>query len=169
VSKSPTPRVDLDPNPPSYRTPVPGSRLPRDPRLPSDVKEPLRPDTEERDTERATGQSGEHLVMHDADDDDDTPPDGPLAMRAVLKQLRKFDKGFEEMKGHCRAASENSFATSEAVRHLRLEMQELKKEHNARLVRLELDRLWIPRLVSTAAILVATVAFVLSLLAFQHH
>lgn len=168
MSKNPTPRVDLDPNPPSYRTPVPGSRLPRDPRLPSDVKELLRPDTEERDTERATGQSGEHLVMHDADDDT-TPPDGPLAMRAVLKQLKKFDNGFEEMKGHCRAASENSFATSEAVRNLHLAMQEMKKEHNARLVRLELDRLWIPRLVSTAALLVATVAFVLALLALQHH
>jgi hypothetical protein len=96
------------------------------------------------------------------DTDDDTPPDGPFAIRQVLKQLKKFNAGFEEMKGHCQSAASSALSTDQAVKQLKVEFQELKKEHGDRLVRLELDRLWVPRAVSTAALLIsiATALFV---------
>ena len=116
---------------------------------------------EERDTDIADlAPSGEHEVH--VDTDDDTPPDGPFAIRQVLKQLKKFNDGFEEMKGHCRSAATSALSADQTVKQLRSELQELKKEHGDRLVRLELDRLWVPRVVSTIALLIslATAYFV---------
>lgn len=154
--------------PPSEKTAAdtqPPPQIPGPARIPSDIAE-MRGFNDSRDTEPTTDQPGDSATMRI--DSESTPPDGPFAVRQVLKELRGFKEGFAEMRGHCRSAAENSFATAEAVRGLRLEMQELKKEHNARLVRLEIDRLWIPRLVATGALLVATVALVIALLAYQH-
>ncbi len=145
----------LDPNPPKYTTPVP-RMLPRDPRLPSDVNDLMRPDVEARDTVPAITESGEDEVSDKFDEE--TPPDGPFAVRTMIKELRYFRAGFEEMKTHCRASAENSFATSEAVRALNLEMQEMKKEHNARIVRLELADRWVPRLAWLVTTAIAVIA-----------
>ena len=100
-------------------------------------------------------------------DNENTPPDGPFAIRQVLKKLGEFDRHFDEMREHCKSAADNSLQAFEIVRHLRVEVQELKREHDARLTRLEIERLWIPRLVATAALVIATAALVFSLLAFQ--
>jgi hypothetical protein len=134
-------------------------RIPRAPAVPSGVA----PDIEARDRDTDIAElspSGEHEV-HDTDDE--TPPDGPFAVRQVLKQLKKFEDGFRRMEAHCEVAANSALATAQDVKHLRREFQELKKEHGDRLVRLELDRLWVPRAVSTAAILIsiATALFVL--------
>lgn len=125
------------------------------------LSETVTRDRETRDTDiTELAPSGEHEVH--VETDDETPPDGPFAIRQVLAQLKKFEEGFARMGGHCETAANNSIATTEAVKALRAEFQELKKEHGDRLVRLELDRLWVPRAVSTIALLIslATAFFV---------
>jgi hypothetical protein len=107
--------------------------------------------------------------VSDAYNDDNTPPDGPFAIRQVLKKLESFDRRFDKMEEHCKSAADSSLEALETVRHLRIEVHELKREHDTRLTRLEVERMWIPRLVATAALIIATTALIFSLIALERH
>ena len=100
-------------------------------------------------------------------DEDKTPAARPFEVR-VERDLQDLKAAVGEMKKHCRAAAEHSFAAAELVRSLRIEMRKQQEENDKRFRRLELDRLWIPRIVSTAALVVSllTAGYVL---AMQHH
>lgn len=129
--------------------------FPRDPKSPSEF-ERLRQERAARDTEPSD------LL----DDEDKTPAARPFEVR-VERDLKELKAAVRDMKKHCQAAAEHSLAAAELVRGLRLEMQKQQEENDRRLRRLELDRFWIPRIVSTAALVVSllTAGYVL---AMQH-
>ena len=144
----------LDPNPPQYKTPVP--TLPHDPLVPHDMGEMLQCDAENRDTERVPSESGENEVSEKFDEE--TPPDGPFAVRALLKEMKEFKesftKDFAEMKGHCQAAADNSLSTLATVQSLAKLYTALER----RVTAIELADRWVPRLAWLITTVIALVA-----------
>lgn len=138
MSERPKP-FDFEAHPAPYETPIP-----RAPRIPSD----LAPAT--RDTEPITGQPAD---MHD-ETDENTPPDGPFAIRQVLKKLEKFDAGFNEMRGHCRVTADCSLETLSAVQSLTGKLAALEKRVRA----IELADRWVPRLAWLFTTIIAVIA-----------
>jgi len=139
VSKSPRPRVDLDPHPPQYETPVPS--FPRDARLPSDVGDLMRPEIEDRDirdTDRITAESGKHVVSEDADK---TPLESIYSLKSVSKKL-------DEVLTVTRNAHDASLATQSVIGKLAEAMQALTK----RVTALEVSGRWAPLTLSTLAL-----------------
>lgn len=146
MSKSPTPRVDLDPNPPPYRTPLP--RLPRDPRLPSDVNDLMRPDIEDRDirdTDPITAESGKHAVSEDAEK---TPLESIYSLKSVSKKLDEVLVVSRGAESASRDAANESIATRSEVGKLAEALQALTK----RVTALEVSGRWAPLTLSTIAL-----------------
>lgn len=125
--------------------------FPRDARMPQSISEFER-ERASRDTEPSAPY-----------DDEKTPAARPFEVR-VERDLKALKEAVEDMKQHCRAAAENSLAAAELVRSLRLEMKSQQEENDKRFRRLELDRFWFPRIVSTAALVISllTAGYVLA-------
>ena len=141
MSRSPRPRVDLPLHPPDYKTPVP--RLPRDPLLPSDMGDLMRPDIEDRDirdTDRAIAESGKHAVIEPTDADK-TPLESPHSLKSVSEKLDKVLKATLD-------SANASIATQSVVSKLAEAMQALTK----RVTALEVSGRWAPLTLSTLAL-----------------
>jgi hypothetical protein len=148
VSKPPTvrPLVDLDPHPASYKTPIP--RLPRAPRLPSDVNDLMRPDIEDRDihdTEPITAESGKHLVSEDAEK---TPLESIYSLKSVSKKLDDVLDTARAAADAARDSANASIATRSEVSKLAEALTALTK----RVTALEVSGRWAPLTLSTIAL-----------------
>lgn len=141
MSKPPNvrPRVDLDPHPASYRTPVP--RLPRDPLLPSDVIE----DRDSHDTDPITAESGAHAVSDDAEK---TPLESIYSLKSVSKKLDEVLVVSRGAESASRDAANESIATRSEVGKLAEALQALTK----RVTALEVSGRWAPLTLSTIAL-----------------
>lgn len=125
--------------------------LPRDPKVPAGFEAP---NQDLRTTEPIMGQAEAARAL--LDEQEHTPPDGPLAIRAVFKQLQEFKGEFAEMKGHCRDAANSALQTLAAVQAVASRQEAFDR----RLTALELADRWVPRF----AWLVTTAIAVLALL-----
>ncbi len=110
-------------------------RIPRAGRMPSDVGELGDTDPESRDTEL-------------------TPPDGPFAIRKVLKKLEKIENGFEEMRNLCRSSASNSMQMLATVQALAGQVDALKRRMDG----YEVANRWMPRIVMAVTFAMAAVA-----------
>lgn len=146
MSKRPAPRVDLDPNPPDYKTPVPS--LPRDARLPSDINDLMRPDIEDRDihdTDPIAAESGAHPVSDDAEK---TPLESIYSLKSVSKKLDEVLVVSRGAESASRDAANESIATRSEVGKLAEALQALTK----RVTALEVSGRWAPLTLSTIAL-----------------
>ncbi len=142
------PRINLDPNPPKYRTPVPS--FPRDPRLPSDI-----PSFLARDTERSSAadpESGAHEVTTDAEL---TPVESMYGLRTISAKLDELTKatraGTEAVKAAAQAsrdAANESIATRSELRGVADEVKSLTR----RVTALELSSKWAPLTLSAVSL-----------------